>query len=73
MQFVASAHTDRQGAFSFGNLALDTEVRFPLETARRFEYLVTDRSGQLSVDGVTFVAPRAGGAVASVAASIRLR
>jgi hypothetical protein len=70
---VATGRSDDRGAFSFGAVAIETEVAFPLETAVRFDYEVFRDGADVRVDAVSFTAPRSGGALASVAAQIRLR
>ena len=68
------ARTDESGHFSFGPVAVKSELAFPLENSLRLEYYVIRPNGQpFQLDNVTFTAPRNGSAIVSIAADIRVR
>ena len=71
---LGSARTDESGRFSFGSIAVKSELDFPLENSLRLEYHVTSADGRpFELDNVTFTAPRKGSAIASIAADIHVR
>lgn len=58
---LAQADTDRTGAFSFGSINLQTEIRFPLETGARLQYIVSSAGGDRPLPiNIEFTAPRSG-------------
>jgi hypothetical protein len=72
-QSVAYAKTDSQGKFSFGDVAVNTEIAFPLETGAVFEYEVRKDRAQRLIDNIKFTAPRTDSVVTSVSAEIYVR
>jgi hypothetical protein len=69
---VARATTDATGHFSFGSVALDTAVAFPLETGVSFDYLVATQGHTQRIQNIAFTAPRSNYAITSVNAEIHL-
>src|SRR5262249_23031269 len=73
LEIVAQGQTDATGSFSLGVVAMDLSLAFPLETGVQFEYSVYQNATQMPVTSVSYVAPRTGGAAASINASIHVR
>jgi hypothetical protein len=73
-QTVAQAQTDNRGAFSFGSVALDTSVSFPLETGMSLDFAVVQDKKEQRIADISYTAPRdASMSVASVSAEIRIQ
>ena len=73
-EILARGTTDTAGKFSFGLVALNTDVAFPLETQVSWEYEVFTKDGTRSVQSVAFTAPRNNAAVITlVSAEIQIR
>ncbi len=73
-EILARGTTDTAGKFSFGPVALNTDVAFPLETQASWEYEVFTKDGPRSVQSVAFTAPRNNAAIiTSVSAEIQIR
>jgi hypothetical protein len=70
---LASGETNDQGKFVLGDVALNAQIAFPLETAVQLEYTVLANGTERPVETVKFAAPRADGVVTSVDASIYVR
>jgi hypothetical protein len=70
---LATTTTDDQGRFSLGDVALNAEVAFPLETGVLLEFTVSTQGTIRHVDDVRFTAPRTETSTASsVAAEIQV-
>ena len=73
-EILAKATTDTAGKFSFGPVALNADVAFPLETQVSWEYEVMTKAATRAVQNVAFTAPRNNSAViTSVSAEIQIR
>jgi hypothetical protein len=73
IEILAQGQTDPQGQFVFGDVALKTELVFPLETAIWLEYAVEKQGVTRRVDTIRFTAPRKASIVTSVEAELHVR
>lgn len=73
VEILAQGQTDSQGQFVFGDVALKTELVFPLETAIWLEYAVEKQGVTRQVETIRFTTPRTASIVTSVEAELHVR